>query len=159
MEFRELTRKNKQLSEKECIELLKSETRGVLSVVGDGGYPYGMPINYWYNEEDGCIYFHCGKNGHRVDALKANDKVSFCVYDHGVREEGDWALNVKSVIVFGKMELLDDMETIVSVSTALCHKFTQDEAYIEKEIQTHAHATLILKLVPRNLCGKRIKES
>ena len=33
--FRELVRKNKQLSNESCIELLKTETRGVLSVLGD----------------------------------------------------------------------------------------------------------------------------
>ena len=76
--FRELQRKNKQISMEECIELLKKETRGVLSVLGDGNYPYGMPMNHWYNEEDGKIYFHCGKSGHRLDALRKCNKVSFC---------------------------------------------------------------------------------
>ena len=54
--FRELVRKNKQLSHEECIAILKEETRGVLSVLGDNDYPYGMPMNHWYNEEDGNIY-------------------------------------------------------------------------------------------------------
>ena len=59
--FRELTRKNKMISMEECIQLLKDETRGVLSVIGDDDYPYGMPMNHWYNEEDGKIYFHSWK--------------------------------------------------------------------------------------------------
>ena len=105
--FRELTRKNKQLSLEECISVLQSETRGVLSVLGDDDYPYGMPMNHWYNEEDGAIYFHCGTmEGHRLDALKKHDKVSFCVYDEGYRNEGEWALNVKSVVVFGKIQII-----------------------------------------------------
>ena len=70
MLFRELTRKKQQLSNEECIELLKTEKRSVLSVMGDDGYPYGMPMNHWYDEEDGNIYFHCGRAGHRLDALK-----------------------------------------------------------------------------------------
>ena len=78
--FRQLTRIKQQLSLDECIHLLKSEKRGVLSVLGEDGYPYGMPMNHWYNEEDGKIYFHCGKTGHRLDALKKENKVSFCVY-------------------------------------------------------------------------------
>ena len=102
--FRELARKNKKISMEECIEVLKSETRGVVSVLGDDDYPYGMPMNHFYNEEDGKIYFHCGKYGHRLDALKKHDKVSFCVFDQGYRNEGEWALNVKSIIVFGRME-------------------------------------------------------
>ncbi|MBR2054590.1 MAG: pyridoxamine 5'-phosphate oxidase family protein, partial [Clostridia bacterium] len=74
--FREMMRKKQALSLEECKEILKTETRGVLSVMGENGYPYGMPMNHFYNETDGCLYFHCGKKGHRLDALKENNKVS-----------------------------------------------------------------------------------
>ena len=157
--FRELQRKNKQISMEECTELLKKETRGVLSVLGDGDYPYGMPMNHWYNEEDGKIYFHCGKSGHRLDALRKSNKVSFCTYDSGYREEGDWALYVKSVIVFGTMEIIDDMDTIADIARKLSYKFTQDEEYIRTEIEKYAKATLLLQLTPEHVCGKQITES
>ena len=157
--FRELQRKNKQISIEECIELLKKEIRGVLSVLGDGDYPYGMPMNHWYNEEDGKIYFHCGKSGHRLDALRKCNKVSFCTYDSGYREEGDWALHVKSVIVFGTIEIIDDMDTIADIARKLSYKFTQDEEYIRTEIEKYAKATLLLQLTPEHMCGKQITES
>ena len=157
--FRELQKKNKQISMEECIELLKKETRGVLSVLGDDDYPYGMPMNHWYNEEDGKIYFHCGKSGHRLDALRKCNKVSFCTYDRGYREDGDWALHVKSVIVFGKMEVIDDMDKIIDITTKLSYKFTQDEEYIQNEIDKYAKATLLLRLTPEHICGKQITES
>ena len=157
--FRELQRKNKQISMEECIELLKKETRGVLSVLGDGDYPYGMPMNHWYNEEDGKIYFHCGKLGHRLDALRKCNKVSFCTYDSGYRKEGDWALHVKSVIVFGTIEIIDDMDTIADIARKLSYKFTQDEEYIRTEIEKYAKATLLLQLTPEHICGKQITES
>lgn len=44
--FRDITRKKQKITENECIDILISEKRGVLSVIGDGGYPYGMPMNY-----------------------------------------------------------------------------------------------------------------
>lgn len=157
--FRELLRKNKELPSAECIDLLKNETRGVLSVLGDGDYPYGMPMNHWYNEEDGCIYFHCGKVGHRLEALKKHDKVSFCIYDSGYRNPGEWALNVKSVIVFGRMEIIDDRSQITEITTKLSHKFTQDEAYIQEEIRQHSSRTLLLKLTPEHICGKHVVEA
>ncbi len=157
--FRELLRKNKQLSIEECVELLKNETRGVLSVIGDDDYPYGMPMNHWYNEEDGAIYFHCGKVGHRLDALRKHDKVSFCVYDQGVRNEGEWAYQVKSVIVFGKIDILDDMELIAEITTKLSYKFTQDEEYIKREIAQSGHRTLLLRLTPEHMCGKLVTEA
>lgn len=159
MMFRELLRKNKKLSMEECVQVLKSEKRGVLSVVGDDNYPYGMPMNHFYNEEDGKIYFHCGNVGHRLDALKKNSKVSFCAYDEGYKKEGHWALNVKSVIVFGKITIVDDIDRIIDITTKLSHKFTQDEEYIKNEIENHAHRTLLLELTPEHICGKLVEES
>lgn len=157
--FRELIRKSKQLSMEECVHVLQTETRGVLSVRGEDDYPYGMPMNHWYNEEDGCIYFHCGNVGHRLDALKVWDKVSFCTYDRGFRREGEWAWNVKSVIVFGRVEILKDMETIVDITTKLSHKFTQDDDYIREEIRRAGARTLLLRLKPEHICGKLVNES
>ena len=157
--FRELVRKNKQLPMEDCIHVLKTETRGVLSVQGEDGYPYGMPMNHFYNAEDGCIYFHCGKVGHRLDALRRCDKVSFCVYDQGYRNEGEWAYNVKSVIAFGRMELIEDMEQIVRITRLLSLKFIQDEEHIRKEIEQSAHRTLLMKLVPEHICGKLVNEA
>ena len=114
--FRELQRKNKELSRQECESILVKEKRGVLSVIGDGGYPYGMPMNHYY-ADDGNIYFHCGKQGHRIDALKSCDKVSFCVYDKGTKASDDWVLTIKSVIVFGNIEIINDMDKIIDIST------------------------------------------
>ena len=136
-----------------------NEKRGVLSVSGDEGYPYGMPMNHWYNSEDGNIYFHCGRSGHRLDALKLNSKVSFCVYDEGYRNEGEWALNIKSVIVFGEIEIMDDIGMISDYTAKLSRKFTDDEAYIQREIEAFGHETLLLKLVPVHICGKAVNES
>lgn len=157
--FREMLRKKQALSLEECKEILKTETRGVLSVMGENGYPYGMPMNPFYNEEDGCIYFHCGKTGHRLDALKENNKVSFCVYDKGFRRENEWAWNVKSVIVFGRMDVLSDAKLIMDICEKLSYKFTDDTAYIEKELKESTKNTLLLRLTPEHISGKLVNEA
>lgn len=157
--FRELMRKNKQLSVQECVEILKNETRGVLSVNGDNGYPYGMPMNHFYNEDDGCIYFHSGKIGYRLEMLRKDSKVSFCIMDKGSRNEGEWAWNVKSVIVFGKIEITDDMDTVADIAVKLSRKFTSDMEYINNEIKKDGPRTMILKLTPEHMCGKLVNEA
>lgn len=157
--FREMIRKNQQLSMEDCIQVLKSETRGVLSVLGDEDYPYGTPMNHFYNEEDGVVYFHCGNIGHRLESLRKHDKVSFCAFTQGEKKEDHWALIVKSVIVFGKIEIIDDMEQIIDITTKLSHKFTQDDEYIKKEIEMAAHRTLLLRLKPEHICGKLVTEA
>ena len=157
--FRPMMRKNKQLPDAECVDILKRELRGVLSVIGDDGYPYGMPMNHYYNEEDGHIYFHGGMKGHRLDAIAACDKAGFCVYDSGWREVGDWALNIRSVIVFGRIRPVEDHEKAMDISRRLSHKFTQDEGYIDREIRRSGSGTLCLELIPEHITGKRVKES
>ena len=157
--FRKMVRFKQQIGEEECLRILKEEKRGVLSVLGDGGYPYGMPINHYYCEEDGHIYFHSAGFGHKIDAMRACDKASFCVYDEGYREEGDWALHIKSVIVFGRVEFIEDRETIYRLSAELSRKFTQDEAYIQGELDRSGPRTLMFALVPEHMTGKLVKES
>ena len=157
--FRELRRKNKALSNNECVEILKNEKRGVLSVIGDGGYPYGVPMNHYYNEEDGNLYFHTGKGGHRNESLIKNNKASFTLYDSGYKKDSDWALYIKSVIVFGEVEFIEDAEVIKNITKKLSYKFTGDEAYIEKEIKAFLNETVLLKLNIKHMCGKLIKES
>ena len=61
--------------------------------------------------------------------------------------------------MFGRMEVLNDMEKIIEITTKLSHKFTQDEEYICKEIEQHSHRTLLLKLVPEHICGKLVSEA
>ena len=157
--FREMTRIRQQLAESECIEILKNEKRGVLSVLGDDGYPYGMPMNHYYCEEDGKLYFHGGKKGHKIDAIRRNDKASFCVFDQGSRQEGEWFLRVRSVIAFGRIEIVEDQDRTIRISRLLSYKFTSDEKYIAEEIERSGQNTLLFALVPEHITGKLVKES
>lgn len=157
--FREMMRKNKQISREECLEILRNEPRGVLSVLGDDGYPYGMPMNFWLDEESGKIYFHGGPKGHKIDAVRACDKVSFCVYDKGYRNEGEWALNIRSVIVFGRICEVEDFKKAMAISRALSLKYTKDEEYIDREIEKFGKGTLCLELTVEHMCGKLVNES
>ena len=157
--FRDVVRKKRKITDEECIDILKSEKRGVLSVIGDGGYPYGMPLNHFYNDDDGRIYFHSGKTGHKIDAMKANDKASFCVYDSGFRRDGEWALNIKSVIVFGRIEFVEDYNKAMDISRRLSRKFTDNVEYIENEVSKYGRNTLVFALVPEHITGKIVNEA
>lgn len=156
--FRNIVRTKQALPEEECITILKKELRGVLSVLGDNDYPYGMPLNHYYNEQDGKLYFHSGKTGHRIDAIKRHPKASYCVYDEGTRENGNWYLTFKSVIVFGRIEIVEDREKIYDIARKLSRKFTDDEEYIENEVKNSGPGTLMFALVPEHITGKWVTE-
>ena len=157
--FRQMNRIQQQLPQADCIQLLKSEPRGVLSLLGDNGYPYGVPIDHWYNDADGCLYFHGGKKGHKIDAIRSCDKASFCVMDSGFRREGEWALNIQSVIVFGRIQILTDFDETIEISRQLSLKYTDDIAFIEREIIESGKNTLVFRLVPEHITGKLVNES
>ena len=157
--IREMRRKKQALGEAECREVLKQEVRGVLSVIGDDGYPYGMPMDYWYCEETNRIYFHGARAGHKIDAIKRCDKVSFCVHDAGYRNPGDWALNIRSVIVFGRIRFVEDLELMRTAGTNLCKKFTDDPEYLERELSHIGPSVLFLELEPEHMTGKLVNES
>ena len=152
-----MARKKQALTKEECEEILINEPRGVLAVLGDNGYPYALPINHYY--ENGVLYFHSGNSGHKIDAIKACSKASFCVYDKGCRKPGDWALNIKSVIVFGKIEIIENKTEALDICVKLSRKFTNDEEYISKEVERSGAGVLCFKLIPEHMTGKLVNES
>lgn len=155
--FRKLTRTSQQLSNGECTEILKSQPRGVLSVLGDNDYPYALPMNFYYDESANKIFFHSGKTGHKMDALAKHNKVSFCVYDKGYHKDGHWSLNIKSVIIFGKIKHVENWSHDMMVE--FCKKYTQDMDYIENEITQFAENTAVLELEIEHITGKLVNEA
>ena len=148
-----------QIANSECKEILKNEKRGVLSLLGDDGYPYGLPLSPFYNEEANKIYFHSAKEGNKIDAIKNYDKASLCVYDSGYRKEGDWALNIKSVIVFGKIRLVTDESLSREICTKLTQKFTDDREYLEHEFKNALPRVQCFELEIEHMTGKLVNES
>lgn len=157
--FRDVSRKKQSLSAEKIADILKNEKRGVLSVQGENGYPYGLPINYWFNEENGYVYFHSGKKGYKTDAILSDNKVSFCVHDEGYKKDGEWALNISSVIIFGRMYIVEDSEKSAEIFRRLSLKFTSDTEYIDSEIEKFAKDTVCYELRPEHITGKIVNES
>ena len=156
--FRQMRRISQQISREECVRILKEQRRGVLSLLGDGGYPYGIPIDHWYSEEDDKLCFHCAQVGHKIDAVEACDKVSFCVTDGGSRKEGEEeALYVNSVVVFGRMRIVDDEDRRREICTGLVKKYTDDEDYLQKKLANSLPRVRCLELTIEHMTGKLVK--
>ena len=157
--FREMRRFKQKINEEACIFVLKTQRRGVLSMIGDDGYPYGIPLDHWYSEQDNKLYFHCAKVGHKLDAIAACDKVSYCVMDEGYRRDGEWALNINSVVVFGRMRIVEDEDKKREICTNLVRKFTDDEEYLQKELNNAFSRVNCLELSIEHMTGKLVNES
>lgn len=156
--FRPLRRQKRAITDDEAKKLLSTEKRGVLAVNGDDGYPFAIPVDYYYDEKEEKIFFHGAKNGHKVDSLKKSDKVCFTVYGNEHYEEGEWAPYVQSTVVFGRCHLIEDAAITEERIRELAGKYYPNEEEIEAEIAKDIRAAQLYEITIEHLSGKQIKE-
>lgn len=154
--FRQMRRTKQQLAHDECVEILSKEPRGVLGLIGDNGYPYTVPLSHVY--VDGKIYFHGAKSGHKRDAVMENSKVSYCVMDKGIKEEGNWWYSFKSVIIFGKIKILTDADEKTDKLTHLGDKFFPNHDMTVDEIDRLLDQTEVYEIEIEYMSGKFVRE-
>lgn len=156
--FRPVRKKRNEISVEEAKRLLHSERRGVLAVQGDHGYPYAVPVNYVYDEEAGKIYFHGSRVGHKVDALRANDKACFTVYGNETVKDEAWAPYLQSAVVFGRCHLVDDPAAAKAALKQLAMKFYPTEQMVDEEIALSFKAVQMFAFSIEHISGKQIQE-
>ena len=156
--FREMRRKNQALTEEECVKILKSGTSGVLAVDGDDGYPYAVPLSYVYH--DGKIFFHCAESGHKLDAIRRNPKASFCVIGKDQVVPQEYTSYFRSVIVFGKVRLLESDAEKWDALRLLAQKYYPEASAQEHEQSIrHDYAPVcIVELTVERMTGKEAAE-
>lgn len=154
--FRKMRRFKQQVSDERCAEVLRAQPRGVMAFHGEDGYPYAIPLDYYYDGEK--LYFHCAKEGHKLDALRADNRVSFCVMDEGFRKDGDWALNITSVVIFGRLRELTDRGEIIEKLRLLGNKYYPTEDEVEREIDRFLDRVCMLELTVDHMTGKLVNE-
>ena len=154
--FRDMRRFKQQLSGEECEKLLIQGKRGVLAVLGDGGYPYTVPLNYIY--DGGHLYFHAAIQGHKLDAVRAYDKASFCVLDDGELSDDGWSYYFNSVVAFGRIREISDPAEKEQKLRLLGQKYFPTEDMVESDIQKNAARCIVLELKAEHITGKRVHE-
>ena len=156
--FRAMRRKRQQLSRAEAEAILERGTSGVLAVAGDDGYPYAVPLSYVY--QDGKLWFHCAKSGHKLDAVRREEKASFCVIDQDQVVPEEYTTYFRSVIAFGRVRVLEEEGEKRAAIDALARRYfpgdTQEnrDTYIAREWAGVA----LLELTVEHLTGKQATE-
>jgi len=151
--FREMRRKKQLLSKEETIEILKSCTSGVLGVIGDDGYPYTVPVSYALKDDK--IFIHSAKEGHKIDSIKRNDKVSFCVIEKDEVIQKTFTTHFRSVSIFGRARILTDDSEKRYALESLIEKYSPD--YIEEgqqEIERAWDRVCLIEVKIEHMTGK-----
>ncbi|MCR5744149.1 MAG: pyridoxamine 5'-phosphate oxidase family protein [Lachnospiraceae bacterium] len=155
--FREMRRFKQQVSKEECERILDTEKRGVLSVHGEDGYPYAIPVDFYYDREDGRVYIHGAKQGHKIDAIRADDRVCFTVWDQGYLKEGVWGYHSTSVVIFGRAELITDIAKTTDKCRKLGFKYFPTAEFVEKEMK-YVPEVCMIAITPDHMTGKLVHE-
>jgi len=149
-----MRRKNQELSKKECDEILSNAKTGTLAVTGDENYPYAVPLNFIYLNNK--IYFHCAKEGHKIDAIKKNSKVSFCVVSKDEVVPEVFGTDFRSVILFGCARIMNEdefMPVILEFTKKYCPK--EAESAVKAEINKDFKRLCIVEIEIDHMTGKK----
>jgi len=155
--FREMRRKNQLLSKNDTATILETCTCGVLGVTGDYGYPYTVPLSFVF--KDNKIFFHCAKEGHKIDSIKKNDKVTFCVIERDEVMQKTFTTHYRSVSVFGRARVLSNKSEIQSALESLVEKYSPDyKEEGQQEIQRALNNVCLVEIKIEHITGKACKD-
>ena len=152
--FRDIRRFKQALEKDECEKILKEASSGILAVSGDDGYPYTVPMSYFY--EDGKIYFHSAKSGHKIDAIRSNPKVSFCVVTVDEPQPEKFSGDFRSVVAFGKARIIEDDKEKWQIMDIITKKYAPlaSQTDVDAKIDVRFKAVSIIVMDIEHISGK-----
>lgn len=156
-DFTKMRRVRQQLSEKETIGLLRHATSGVLSVLDEKGYPYGVPISYVYDNNK--LYFHSALKGHKIDAMRHSDKASFTIICKDEIHPETFTTYFRSVVCFGRVRIVDDEAEKHNALILLGKRYNPgDERALEAEIKKGERHVAVIEFSIEHITGKEAIE-
>ena len=156
--FRNVRKIKNEITLDEAKDLLRNNKRAALSVNGDEGYPYAVPINFYYDEDENKIYLNSTKKGHKIDSITNCNKVCLTAWNDGYVDDGDWAYHVSSCVVFGRARLIDDPETTEEKLRKFALKYYPSAEEVEKEIKSGIKGVQMVEITIDHISGKKVHE-
>ena len=133
----EVRRKDRQISREEAMTLLDAAEYAVLSLVGEDGVPYGIPVNLV--RSGNVLIFHCALEGRKQDCLRHQPRVSVCAVGRIHILPGQFSTEYESVVVEGVAEIVEDENRKIDDLMMLVEKYDPQHLdvapkYIEKSL-------------------------
>lgn len=158
--FRDVRRKSNKISAEAAKQLIITNRRGTLAVNGENGYPYAIPINYYYDEKQNKIYFHGARAGYKYDMIKISDKVCFTVIGNEQLKKPDepWAPYLQSAVVFGRCRFMESTPETTELLKRLAMKYYPSEEIADDMIAASGKAVQMYEIEIEHISGKEVQE-
>ena len=152
-----MRRFRQQLPHAEAEKILTEATNGVLSLTDTDGRPYGVPMSFVYDAGRQAIYFHCAREGRKMDCVRQTGAASFCVVALDDVRPQEFTTYFRSAIVSGKVSVAESRDEMVSALRMLAAKYSpgMDSA---PEISKSLDRVAVIRLDIESLTGKEAME-
>lgn len=147
-----MRREDRQITEEEALAILRQGEWGVLSTASKAQGPYGVPLSYCCL--NGALYFHCAQVGRKLDDIREDERVSFCVVGKTRTLPEKFSMSYESVIVSGvAAECMGDEKA--TALDELIRKYSPDHLEAGfKYARESGHKAKVYKIVIHDICGK-----
>jgi len=148
-----MRRREKEITEMVGLEQILWQGRVCQLAITDLPAPYVVSLSYGYR--DGVLYFHSAPEGHKLNLLHHNPVVGFSVViDLGIAQAQtacNWGARYRSVVGYGPIEFIDDLESKRSALKLLMAQYSDAEhTFPDMKILK----TCVFRLVISQMTGK-----
>ena len=148
-----MRRQDLALSAEESLAIVDQVQFAVLSLVDESGRPYGVPLDYV--RRGMALYFHGAREGRKVRAMQQNPWGCAVIIGENEIIPEKLGRHYKTVIVEGKIDLIDDPDEKRRVMTWVVERKSPD--YMDrgqKVIEKMLDRVLVYKMNMEVVSGK-----
>ena len=150
-----MRRNDREIKDQKEIESIIEKADVCRIGLSDGNMPYIVPMDFGY--KDNCLYFHCAREGKKIDIIKRNNSACFEMdIDHMfLKPEGrpcGWGAKYRSVIGFGKAFVVEDSEEKSEALNIITQHYGADYYLFSKD---ELESVGIIKIEIASTTGKK----
>jgi len=150
-------KRNEIIHEAERVALLKNGTYATIALCSEN-IPYIVTMSYGFDQENGCLYFHCANKGDKLDFIMKNSEVCATIIKDNGYLEGKCDHDYQSLVIRGTLTIVRELpEKKHGLQVLLNHLEKDPQPIVDRTIKNDAsyEGVTILKLSMNSIVGKK----
>jgi len=130
-----LRRLDREIKDQKALNRLLSHSRYFVLSMANSDEPYAVPLGYVYDEAKNAVYFHCSKDGKKIEFLKKNPNVwGLIVHDQGIID-GACVNLYASAMFYGRVEWVNEASEKIRIMNLFAERLSKDVEGVKQRLQ------------------------
>lgn len=152
-------RKDKEITDEAAMKKILGSTQYVTIAMAKDNRPYLVSLSHGYDADSNCVYFHCAKEGKKLDYLRANERVWGQAIIDGGYVQGECNHIYVSVMFEGRVSFIDDREEKWEAASLMTRQLDRNaEAMISNRRPENLDRAVFAKIEIGHMTGKKSEE-